>query len=106
MAKVIPFPFVNARPEPSPTLVRRYQVIIIVGGRRYAIDVSAAMRPSPPEPVPVKPLPLPTLASPLEATTAQVDPSTKKKPKRKSRMSQSALTDSTDCRVVSFRPLR
>jgi hypothetical protein len=83
MAKVIPFPFEKARLEPSPALVRRYQINIIVGIRRYAIDVSAAMRPLQPEPGLVKPLPLPTLASPLEATKAQRDPSTKKKPKRK-----------------------
>jgi hypothetical protein len=54
--KLIPFPHLAAA-EPEPIVKHRRAIVIRLGNKRYAIDITTSARPLPPEPAVVKVLP-------------------------------------------------
>lgn len=55
--KLIPFPHFDPTAEPEPLVKHRREIVICLGNKRYAIDITTSARPLPPEPAKVKELP-------------------------------------------------
>ena len=55
--KPIPFPHLDAAAEPEPIVKHRREIVIRLGSKRYAIDITTSARPLPPEPAKVQVLP-------------------------------------------------
>jgi hypothetical protein len=53
----IPFPHLDPAAAPEPIVKHRRAIVIRLGRKRYAIDITTSARPLPPEPAKVKVLP-------------------------------------------------
>jgi hypothetical protein len=52
--KVIPFPDLKTAAQPEPVVKHHGGIVIRLGGKRYAIDITTSARLLPPEPATVK----------------------------------------------------
>jgi hypothetical protein len=55
--KTIPFPRRDPAAEPEAIVKYRREIVIRLGSKRYAIDITTSARPLPPEPAKIKVLP-------------------------------------------------
>ena len=55
--KPIPFPHLDPAAEPEPIVKHRWEIVIRLGSKRYAIDITTSTRPLPPELAKIKVFP-------------------------------------------------